>query len=95
MIVVVLSMSTDGFKIMTKIKTTAKLLNVVMFIHHSNIYMHLRNNRIGVWGTLCIQLTGSPGYHMASRCLKLRGLEVGNRWPRSFQELPGARSLYV
>jgi hypothetical protein len=74
-------------------KTTAKLLNVVIFIHHSNIYMHLRNNRTDVWGTLCIQLTGSPGYHMASRCLKLRVLEVGNRWPRSFQELPGAGSL--
>lgn len=78
MMVVVLSMSADGFKIMTKIKTTAKLLNVVTFIHHGNIHMHLRNNRTGVGGTLCIQITGSPGYHVASRCLKLRGLKVGN-----------------
>lgn len=93
--VVVLSTSTDGFKIMTKIKTTAKLLNVVIFIHHSSIYMHLGNSRTGVWGTLSIQLTGHPGEHVASRCLKLRGLEVGNHWPRSFQEPPGARSLQM
>lgn len=69
MIAVVLLISTDGLKIMTKTKTTAKLFNVVIFIHHSNIYMHLRNNRAGVWGTLCSQLTGSKGCHMASRCL--------------------------
>lgn len=69
MIVVVLLISIDGFKIMTKAKTTAKLLNVVIFIHHSNIPMHLSNNGTGVWGTLCIQLTGSTGCHMASRCL--------------------------
>lgn len=69
MIVVVLLIPTDGFKIMTKTKTTAKLLNVVIFIHHRSIYMHLRKNCTGVGGTLCIQLTGSTGYHMASRCL--------------------------
>lgn len=38
-----LLVSIDGPKIMTKIKTTAKLLNVVAFINHSSIYIHLKN----------------------------------------------------
>lgn len=61
MIVIVLSITTDGFEIMTKIKTTAKLLNVAVFIHHRNIYMHMKNDRTGVWSTLWIQLAGSTG----------------------------------
>lgn len=56
MIVVVLLISIDGLKIMTKIKTTAKLLHVFVFIHCSSIYIHLRNIHI------CVRHTVHPAW---------------------------------